>query len=221
MGGIYQIWSQLNENRSIPLYMSTKQCLNYHITPIQDKSFIKVLLIGWKWSRVAVFQIHFPEREFGNFNNNSYACEGFLHGMLKLLRLLLVGLGYLSFQRMSTSRYRTSLRTSLLQDQLYDTLRFRQMRPDLLNFQPRAIHHLVPLTLRALGRYQTDHHSQIYLGCNQATALVGENELIEDNFGIAWRHCWRELREYDLAFVVGPVVEDVAQIISTSAWLID
>ena len=107
--------------------------------------------------------------------------------------------------------------TPSLQGQLYDTLRLRHIRPDLLNFQPRRTYHLMPLPLRALGRCQTGHHSYINLSCDKATFLVGENELIEEDFGVAWRHCWRELGEDELAMVIRPVMEDIAEIVSTCA----
>ena len=109
-------------------------------------------------------------------------------------------------------------RTPLFQAQLYDTLRLLHIRPDLLDLEPRRPYHLMPLPLWPLGCCQAGHHSDINLGCDYTTSLIGQDEFIEEDLGIAWHHCGRKLRENEMAFVVGPVVEDISEIISTCAW---
>lgn len=82
---------------------------------------------------------------------------------------------------------------SLSQGQLDDTLGLQHIRPDLLNLQPRRTNQLMPPFLRTLGRCATGYQSYINLGRDDATSVVRENQLAENDLGIVRRHCCREL----------------------------
>ena len=78
---------------------------------------------------------------------------------------------------------------NLFQYQFDDTFRLRYVRPDLLDLEPRRTQYILPLALRALFRCHAGHHGHVHLGCDDATSYVGEDKLVEQYLGVAWRHC--------------------------------
>ena len=80
------------------------------------------------------------------------------------------------------------------------------------NFQPHRIQQLGPLRARALPRSESRHHGQVHLGRLPVHARVREDHFVEQDGGIGTHGC-DDVLENLAAFMVGPVVEDGAEVV--------
>lgn len=100
---------------------------------------------------------------------------------------------------------------------LYDTLATVLWDPELEHFQSRSVEQRPPLALRPLLPGVHGHHLDVEAGREQRTALVGQDELVEQELGVALLHGGHRLREDLEAHVVGPVVHDEVEEVYSGA----
>ena len=113
---------------------------------------------------------------------------------------------------------RRSLPVFSLQPHLDDTLRIRRLRPDPLDLQTRRIEQIPPLLLATFHRAQERHHRDVPLRADETHPSIRQDELVEEDLAVAGFHGVSELGEDELAFEVGPVVEDVAEVVCSGTW---
>ena len=95
-------------------------------------------------------------------------------------------------------------------------LRKRQISPQRLNLQPHRTQELGPLRARALPGSHHRHHGQVGAGRLPVHARVREDHFVNQD-ARGGGHGGRDVGEDLPAFVVAPVVEDVAEVVEFGA----
>ena len=94
----------------------------------------------------------------------------------------------------------------VLQHQLDDALAIARWKPKLLNFQPDGGRQLLPLFPRPLQSRRKDHHLYVVRGLKQIGALIGQDDLIEKELGIAFLHGRGDMLKDRPRLVIVPVM---------------
>lgn len=103
-------------------------------------------------------------------------------------------------------------------DGLDDALGLPVPRPDVLNLQPRAPEQVPPLRLRPLHPGRERHHVEVRVRREQAATLERDDEFVDEQLRGVGGHGGADLLEDEAGEGIGPVVEDVAEVVESGAW---